>query len=58
MKRKGFCGRRTLQQGNISAAQTGEGLIAGSKQSKVSFLSQEVSQTSSFHQRQKDPAVQ
>lgn len=51
-------GRLTFQQGQIPVSQTSKSLITWGKQGEISLMFQQVSQVSSFHQRQKDPAVQ
>lgn len=57
-KKQRVSGRPTLQQGQISLTHTSKSLISWGEQSEVSLLFQKVSQVSSFHQRQKDPAAQ
>lgn len=57
-KKQRESGRPTLQQGQISLANTSKSFIGWGEQSEVSLLFQKVSQVSSFHQRQKDPAAQ
>lgn len=47
----------TLQKRQVSLTEPCKSLICRGKKCEISFLFEHISQTSCFHQRQKDPAA-